>query len=413
MKAEVAKAAQAPAKVDVTFGIAPGTVLAERYEILEKCGEGGFAVVYRARQLSTRREVALKHLRPDVLGAQSDRVHLERFERETKLIGELNHPNVVRLIDSGSVPVRMSAPPPKAHEDEGASQTRKRHMDGDAISVPYIVMELLTGESVADLIDREAPLEPARAVDLMLPVLSALHAAHEKGVVHRDVKPSNIMLTDDGHGGVEPKVLDFGIAKLTKQDESDLTITSSLIGTPRYMPPEQAYGKKDLDARVDQFATAAVLYQMLTARPLYTGESYLELVSNVLSGAFTPLAEAKPDLPADLVAVVTRALAAKREERHRTMMSFGRALLPFASERGARHWSDRFAPTSDAPPSEAAPAPKPSTPPATVANAVVEAPAAEPEPPAPPVATPRIAWGHIALVAALALVVSYLLARYL
>lgn len=371
MKAETAKvAAEAKTKVDVTFGIAPGTVLADRYEILEKCGEGGFAVVYRARQLSTNREVALKHLRPDVLVAQNDSVHIERFERESKLIGELNHSHVVRLIDSGSVSVRPGAPPAKKDpSDPGATETRKRKPEGVAMSVPYIVMELLQGESLSELIEREAPLDPARSVDIILPVLSALHAAHVKGVVHRDVKPSNIMLTTDARGAVEPKVLDFGIAKLTKQEDSDLTVTSSLVGTPRYMPPEQAFGKKDLDARVDQFSAAAVLYQMLTGRPLYNGENYLELVSNVLAGTYKPLAEAKPGLDPDLVAAVTRALSGQRENRYSTMLAFGRALLPFASDRGGRRWTDEFTTGSIRPPAAIGAVTEPSQPTAIAGSA--------------------------------------------
>lgn len=447
MKAETAKAAAAAAtKVDVTFGITPGTVLAERYEILEKCGEGGFAVVYRARQLSTNREVALKHLRPDVLGAHSDRVHLERFERESKLIGDLNHSHVVRLIDSGSVAVRPGSPPIKPKDDNDPAvtptQTRKRQPDVDAMSVPYIVMELLKGESLGDLIDREAPLEASRAVDIILPVLSALHAAHVKGVIHRDVKPSNIMLSTDARGVVEPKVLDFGIAKLTKQDDKDLTITSSLVGTPRYMPPEQAFGKKDLDTRVDQFSAAAVLYQMLTGRPLYSGESYLELVSNVLAGTFAPIDEARPGLEPDLVAAVTRALSSKREDRYPTMLAFGRVLLPFATERGRRRWTDEFANASLGPPppelmvtkSEAKPEPiiepEPKTPPTLPEEKAKDETVAEPapasEPEAPPEPEPETApvalapaprtgpkWERIALFAFAVLIVSYLLARYL
>ena len=459
MKAETEKAAAAATtKVDVTFGIKPGTVLAERYEILEKCGEGGFAVVYRARQLSTNREVALKHLRPDVLAAQSDRVHLERFERESKLIGDLNHSNVVRLIDSGSVSMQPGPPPvkPKEGSDPGAiaSQTRKRQQAGtsspDAMSVPYIVMELLQGESLSELIEREAPVDATRAVDIILPVLSALHAAHEKGVVHRDVKPSNIMLAADGRGGIEPKVLDFGIAKLTKQEDSDLTVTSSLIGTPRYMPPEQAFGKKDLDARVDQFSAAAVLYQMLTGKALYNGESYLELVSNVLAGTFVPLAEARPELPPDLPTAVTRALASQRENRFKSMLAFGRALLPFASERIARRWADEFStaslgPPPDAPPpvavtlveakvekptvippseaktSEPAVKVRASAPPPATAKAAPdeaptpkEAPAVEEAPlPAPIAAARGPAWGRILLIGLASLLLSYLFARYL
>jgi serine/threonine-protein kinase len=426
MKAEAAE--RAGAQVDVTFGIAPGTVLCQRYEILEKRGEGGFAVVYRARQLSTDRDVALKHLRPDVLCAPGDNTQLERFERESKLIGELNHPNVVRLIDSGRLSLRTAGAPstagagpgagaqagagskagaqpgadaaaaggaqaaavvdcadgaaPAAHESgetrheraDAASQTRRRPPEQDTLAVPYIVMELLTGEPMNELIAREAPLEPARAIDLMLPVLSALAAAHDKGVVHRDVKPSNIMLAKDDRGAIEPKVLDFGIAKLTTREGTDLTVSSSLIGTPQYMSPEQALGRKNLDGRADQFSAAAVLYQALTGRPLYQGDSLLELVGRVLAGDHTPLATARPDLPPALAAVITRALSTEADRRYASMAAFGAALLPFASASAAHRWTDEFGAAAEAArASETAPS-------VEVVDIVVSGPAAEPAP---------------------------------
>lgn len=356
------EAAARGAQVDVTFGIAQGTVLCNRYEILDKIGEGGFAVVYRARQLSTNREVALKHLRPDVLGAPGTDVQLERFERESQLIGELNHPNVVRLIDSGRVSVRPGAPStkpegPRAAARESAavesaakndapveanSQTRRRSPDSEVLAVPFIVMDLLTGESLSELIEREAPLAATRAVDLMVPILSALSAAHAKGVIHRDIKPSNIMVTSDGAGDLAPKILDFGIAKLTAREKQDLTVSASLLGTPQYMPPEQARGLKDLDGRTDQFAAAAVLYHMLTGHMLYSGESLLDIIIKVLAGSFPSLQNERPDLPPGLAAVIERALATEREDRYPSMTDFGRELLRYASDRTSRRWSDHF-----------------------------------------------------------------------
>jgi serine/threonine protein kinase/ActR/RegA family two-component response regulator len=353
--------------IDVTLGIEPGTVLDGRYEILDKQGEGGFAVVYRATQLSTGQEVALKHARPDVMRADEDGVHLERFKREVTLIGQLSHANVVRLIDSGSIPVRRAtnasaedavptrvdgagakAPDAGAKadvNDAAASRTRRRPSaggEGRAIEVPYIVMEFLRGESLAELIAREAPLDPQRAVDLVVPVLSALGAAHAQGVVHRDVKPGNIMLAEGPEGTVEPKVLDFGIAKLSEPDVRALTISASLIGTPQYMAPEQARGWKDVDARADQFAVASVLYEMLTGRSLYRGESFLELVSKVLGAEYVPLSELRSDLPAGLVEAVTKALAPNRDDRYESMKTFGQALLLHASPRAGLCWADSF-----------------------------------------------------------------------
>jgi serine/threonine protein kinase/CheY-like chemotaxis protein len=339
--------------IDVTFGIEPGTVLDGRYEILDKQGEGGFAVVYRATQLSTQQEVAFKHARPDVMRADDGGVHLARFKREVTLIGQLNHSNIVRLIDSGSIPVQRSAtkallgPPTTKPEgqakdaNDASSRTRRRPStdDENAIEVPYIVMEFLRGESLADLIAREGSLEPSRAVDLVLPVISALGAAHTQGVIHRDVKPGNIMLAETPEG-LEPKVLDFGIAKLNEPDKRALTVSSSLIGTPQYMSPEQARGRKDLDGRADQFAIASVLYEMLSGRGLYRGDSFLELVAKVLSAEFTPLSDLRSDLPSGLADIVKKALSANRDDRYESMKMLGQALLPFASSNAALRWAE-------------------------------------------------------------------------
>jgi serine/threonine-protein kinase len=346
--------------IDVTIGIEPGTVIDGRYEIVDKLGEGGFAVVYRATQLSTKQEVALKHARPDVLRG-NEAVHLERFKREVMLIGQMNHPNVVRLIDSGTIPVRRGArPKPESTstrieggakqgdglEERTSSRTRRRQEalegDGQTTHVPYIVMEFLRGEPLSSLIGREGPLSPERAVDIILPIASALGAAHARGIVHRDVKPSNILLAEGPDGTIEPKMLDFGIAKLTEPDVHALTVSASLIGTPQYMPPEQARGLKDIDGRADQFSLAAVLYELLTGRSLYRGESLLELVAKVLDAEFMPVHWVRSDLPSGLPEVVAKALARERDDRYESMKAFGQALVPFASPGTALRWAESF-----------------------------------------------------------------------
>ncbi len=372
MQKEAAK--RAGSVIDVTIGIETGTVIDGRYEIVDKQGEGGFAVVYRATQLSTGQEVALKHARPDVMRADEEGVHVERFKREVALIGQLNHPHVVRLIDSGSIPVRRAgrasspseAPPTRADgiaaavnaatergPKDDASRTRRRpSSEGDkpAIEVPYLVMEFLRGESLAELIAREAPLDPARTIEIALPVIGALAAAHAQGVIHRDIKPSNIMLVKGAEGSVEPKVLDFGIAKLSEPEGRALTVSASLIGTPQYMSPEQARGQKNVDVRADQFALASVIYEMLTGRCLYSGEGFLELVAHVLSANHTPIGQLRPDLPADLVEVLSKALSPSREDRFVSMRSFGRALLPHAPMGVAQRWRDVFTESTRLPP---------------------------------------------------------------
>jgi serine/threonine-protein kinase len=345
----------------VTIGTEPGTVIDGRHEIVDKVGEGGFAVVYRAMQLSTKQEVALKHARPDVLRA-NESVHLERFKREVTLIGRMNHPNVVRVIDSGTIPVRRgSRPKPESFStrieggstqgdglEEGTStRTRRRQdaLEGDGQAtthVPYIVMEFLRGESLSKLIDREEPLPPERAVDIILPIASALGAAHARGIVHRDVKPSNILLAEGPDGTIEPKMLDFGIAKLTEPDVQALTISTSLIGTPQCMSPEQARGLKDLDGRADQYSLAAVLYELLTGRRLYLGESLLELVAKALDAELMPLNWVRSDVPSGLPEVVAKALSRERDDRYESMKAFGQALVPFASPGTALRWAEAF-----------------------------------------------------------------------
>ncbi len=362
IKAE--SAARAGPVIDATFGIEPGTVIGERYEIINKLGEGGFASVYRAKQLSTGREVALKHARPELIRADLIGIQAERFRREMTLIGQLSHPHVVSLIDYGSIPLRRvevsSRPRLGATRDERPSQrggeesdeppshTQKKDGAPDSVDdvavveVPYMVLELLEGEALSEMFRREAPLEPSRAVDLVLPVVSALAAAHDRGVIHRDIKPSNIMLARDAQGELTPKVLDFGIAKLHEPDKAALTLSSSLIGTPQYMAPEQALGAKDVDERVDQFSVAAVLYEALTGRSPYQGDSLFELVSQVMRADCPPLGELRPGLPAELEEAVERALEGSRDRRFESMCAFGRALLPFAGPQGAMRWAHAF-----------------------------------------------------------------------
>jgi serine/threonine protein kinase/FixJ family two-component response regulator len=358
--------------IDVAMGIEPGTVLDERYEILGAVGEGGFAIVYKARQLSTEQVVAFKHARPDRVRADEAGTELARFKREMQLIGKLKHPNIVRLVDSGSIPVkrpksrlkraemttkgssgeeptRIDPAIKRGDSAEGAdsvSHTRKSPRDDSdpslALAVPYIVMEFLDGESLGTVLKREGVLPSTQAVDLMLPVLSALRAAHQEGVVHRDVKPNNIVLARNLRGKLEPKVLDFGIAKLTAPDARALTVNESFIGTPEYMAPEQARGRKDVDPRADQFSCAAILYQAMTGRRLYEEDSFLALVSQVAHAEYTPFSEVAKDVPEGLIEVVDRGLSAKREGRYTTIEEFALALLPFASEPNSQRWHDDF-----------------------------------------------------------------------
>lgn len=352
--------------IDVSLGIEHGTVLDDRYEILEIAGEGGFAQVYRARQLSTGQLVAFKHARPERVRKSTTTSELARFEREMQVIGRLRHPHIVRLIDSGTIPVRHGQLS-KSRSDSGSivdSETRRepaagRITDGassgtrpkssqppegddNVLAVPYMVMEYLEGESLGQLMKREKRFSCHETLAMMLPVMSALAAAHEQGIVHRDVKPQNILLVKDHKDAVQPKVLDFGIAKLTDHDAEALTVNESFIGTPEFAAPEQARGKRDIDARADQFSVAAILYQLLSGQPMYKADSFMGMVSAVVHGEFKPIEQVVDGLPAGLVDAMNRALSLDRKRRFKSIEGFARALLPFADEVAIRRWTDDF-----------------------------------------------------------------------
>jgi len=207
-----------------------------RYEILGSLGRGATGTVYRARQAGTRREVALKLLRSDVLTAEI----LARFEREAVLLGRLEHPAIARVFESGIADVH-----------------------GD--SVPFIALELVEGRSLLEHASFAA-LSDAERIELIRQVADAVQHAHERGIVHRDLSPSNVLVTPDG----QPKIIDFGIARILDPDLRTTalrTLTGAVIGTPAYMSPEQAGGKSDdVDSRTDVWSMGVLLFELLTGR---------------------------------------------------------------------------------------------------------------------------------------------------
>jgi serine/threonine-protein kinase len=209
-------------------------------------------------------------------------------------------------------------------------------------SLPYIVMEFLEGETLQGLIDREDKVPIDRAVDLVLPVISALSAAHAHEVVHRDLKPHNVFLANGPGGSVVPMVLDFGVAKFVGDGVDDLTKTASILGTPEYMAPEQARGISRVTHAADQYGVAVVLYRLLSGRAPYDAGSFIELIHEVAAGGGNPLGVVAPELPDALAAVVEKAMARLPEDRYGSMTEFGRALLPFASQAGQTAWAEAF-----------------------------------------------------------------------
>jgi serine/threonine protein kinase len=254
-----------------------GELIAGRYEVEELLGTGGMSSVYLARDTELERRVTIK-----VLHAQHarDRRFVERFRREARAMARLAHPNVVTVIDRG--------------EHEGRD---------------FIVFEHVAGQSLKDLLERQGPPSVADAVRIGQEVARGLAFAHEHGIVHRDVKPHNVLVAFDG----AVKVTDFGIARSLDPKEA-LTETGTVLGTSDYLSPEQAFGKP-IDQRSDQYSLGILLYELLTGEVPYPGRNLGEVALRHLRDPVPSLRERRPDVPAELDAVVQRALAKRPEDR--------------------------------------------------------------------------------------------------
>jgi serine/threonine-protein kinase len=266
----------------------PGAVIAQRYELERLLGQGGMGTVWAAKHALTQKRVALKFLKE---AAQPELVR--RFVREAQAASAVRHPNVIGIHD-----VIMLE-------------------DG----LPAMVMDLLEGESLAARLERAGALGAAELSNVMVPVLSAVGAAHALGIVHRDLKPDNVFLARVADSAeVRPMVLDFGICKLMSSEalmsnESTLTRTGSVMGTPYYMAPEQVFGERDVDARADVWAIGVMMYECCTGQRPFEGENIGQLIKHVLSGSYRPLTEVAPHLPASLSVAIARMLTFDRTQR--------------------------------------------------------------------------------------------------
>jgi serine/threonine-protein kinase len=253
-------------------------VLGGRYQLGEMIGTGGMADVYIAQDQRLSREVAVKILRSDLA---KDSTFVSRFRKEAKAAAGLNHPGIVAVYDSGEEPA------------------------------PYIVMELVSGHTLRELIHDGERLPLDRALEIGAGILAALDYSHQRGIVHRDIKPANVMITNKG----DVKVMDFGIARAMDDLGATLTSTWNVVGTAQYLSPEQALGEV-ADAPTDIYSTGCLLYELLTGRPPFTGETPVSIAYQHVSGVPAPARELQPDLPESVEVVLTVALAKKPEDRY-------------------------------------------------------------------------------------------------
>jgi serine/threonine-protein kinase len=259
------------------------------YRILRELARGGMGAVFEVEHEDTRTHYAIKQILPSGLGLEA-LVDRERFRQEAEALARLQHPHIVRI--------------------------HSAHLGGRK---PYLVQDLLIGGSLKDRLDARGPFRVREAVDVALKLSRALQHAHERGILHRDVKPQNVLFDDRG----EPRLVDFGLAR--DLDKSSLTATGQVIGTPVYMAPEQARGSKQVDSRTDVYGMGMMLYTLLAGRPPWRGRVH-DVLQHVLHDEPPPLRLSRQDLPARLEGVIDRAISKRPEDRFRTAGQLAEAL---------------------------------------------------------------------------------------
>jgi serine/threonine-protein kinase len=283
--------------VAVSF-LNPGELVGGKYAITRVIGSGGMAIVYEALHVRLDQRVALKMLLPDLLDRDDI---VTRFDREARAAVRLRSPHVARVYDVDALP------------------------DG----TPYMVMELLDGRDLAAELTLRGPLPVSDAVEYVLQACEAMAEAHQQGTVHRDLKPSNLFLTQE-RGRPFVKVLDFGVSKIAAERlELSVTTTRSALGTALYMSPEQVRSAKNVDPRTDVWSLGVVLYELLTARAPFAGESTTAVAAAIVADEPEPIGKLRPDLPPELTRVVMRALEKDRENRFVDAGAFAAVLAPF------------------------------------------------------------------------------------
>ena len=281
-----------------------GEVVGDRYKLVRELGRGGMGVVWVAHSLVLGVDVALKLIRASAAGPAVS----SRMAREAHAAARLGHPALVRVFDFGWT------------------------SRGD----PYLVMELVQGETISALLGRESRVPAIRAVQMLLPIADGLRLAHDKTIVHRDIKPDNIFLATDALGRVQPKLLDFGIAKVGPgPHDAKLTQIGVVLGSPEYMSPEQALGAEDVDQRTDVWSLSVVLYELLTGSIPFRRPNYNALMQAIIRETPRPIAEfAAGD--ESLWSILSRGLAKEPAERWSTMTELGEALALWLYEHGIK-----------------------------------------------------------------------------
>lgn len=275
-----------------------------KYRLESKLAEGGMGTVWVATNLVLESRVAIKVLHREHVNSETAEA---RLLREARAAAQIGHQNIVQVFDFGKT-------------DDG---------------FPFIVMELLQGEDLGDRLDRTGRIPPADAVRLMIPVVSAVAAAHAKGIVHRDLKPQNIFLARDASGIEIPKVVDFGVAKMhVWQHTPKLTIEGRVVGSPEYLSPEQARGQDDIDARADVWALSVTLYEMITGELPFADENYNRLLRRIIEDEPASLAT-RGAADHELSEIVERGLAKARGERWQSAAEMGEALVQWSDKQGS------------------------------------------------------------------------------
>ena len=299
-------AGQPPAD-PVRFNPVPGAVVDGKYRVERLLGEGGMGIVVSATHLGLEQEVAIKFLLPE---AMRSKVAVERFLREAKVAAKVRSEYVARVHDVGKT-------------QEGG--------------VPYIVMEHLDGIDLGKLIDRDGALRMDEACEIAMQACEALGEVHAAGIVHRDLKPSNLFVTRRADGSPAVKLLDFGISKLTLGGDDvgldpALTQTATIMGSPSYMSPEQLKSTKEVDHRADVWSLGAVLYEAITGKPAFRGETLPQVCAMIASEAPVPPSTHRSGIPSELERIILRCLE-KNPDRRAELVELARTLAKFATDR--------------------------------------------------------------------------------